>query len=277
MIHQDPKFGYDGLGPLLNEASPQLSGHGVLDEIDLVSVLPVFFKGEDALSTDVPLLNPGLDLYFSYVDGFRGWVELVSRFPHAHMWDGLPWGYASASTMQELIDAAGARPFIRASAHVGLGPHVCAPHVCGFPQADFTQWEFHGPQGQNVDQWVGPSMHGNRSPSLVSITITGERAHFADVEPGAMTPAQFPGWYDHVAIQPSTPPKPPTKETVMGVSSTTDGQGHVHVFQETSDGKVWHVRQLAPGGTWDTSSHLLLESGQVPKAAESFEPIQPQV
>jgi len=168
--------------------------------------------------------------------------------------------------MQDLIDVAVGRPFIRWSAHYGLGPHVCAPAVCGYPQADWTQWAPEGAQGQNVDRSVGRSLYGNGSPMLVAITTTGTTAHCADVEPGAMSTTSFPSWYDEKAIKPRPLPSPPPQpeEEVVGVAATTDLQGHVHLFQETSDGKVYHIRQLSPDGVWDTTPVVLLDDGAVP-------------
>jgi hypothetical protein len=200
-FQRDPKFGWDPwLGPL-PPPSPATSE-------ELLAALQVY-AGADTLSGDINLLPPGLSMYGSYVDGFGGYGELVARFGHtaamlisitiaanrAHCGDfepgamqtgqfpgwydhianheyGLPWGYASAGTMQQLIDAAQGRPFIRWSAHYGFGPHVCGPRTCGYPQAHWTQWDFHGAQGQNIDRSVGTWLYSPPKPKPPEDTVS---------------------------------------------------------------------------------------------------------
>lgn len=60
--------------------------------------------------------------------------------------------YCSASTTSAVRAAAGSRHYLLWSAHYGKGPHICSPSVCGYPQADATQWTNIGPHGENVDQ-----------------------------------------------------------------------------------------------------------------------------
>lgn len=160
------------------------------------------YTGADTIAGDINLLPDGLDMYASYVDNFGGFGELAARFakpggpfllsitifgnravcadmePGAmnagdfpHWYDnvalkdnGPPWGYTSASNMQAVIDAAGGRPFIRWSAHYGFGPHICGPATCGYPQADWTQWDDVGPQGQNFDRSIGSVLPGPQPP-----------------------------------------------------------------------------------------------------------------
>jgi hypothetical protein len=60
----------------------------------------------------------------------------------------LPTGYASASNTQELIDLTISQGMKREeffvwSAHYDYKPHICAPGVCGYPRADFTQFTNH--------------------------------------------------------------------------------------------------------------------------------------
>jgi len=118
----------------------------------------------------------------SYVDGFGGYSQLAARFPHAqHVpitihgnharvadteagamsigqlpgWyhnqadhsQGKPWVYGSASNIAAMIAEMTHAGISRSSyfvwsAHTGRGRHICSPGVCGFPQADGTQWSF---------------------------------------------------------------------------------------------------------------------------------------
>jgi hypothetical protein len=72
--------------------------------------------------------------------------------------------------MQEVINAAGNRAFIRWSAHVGHGPHICGPSTCGFPQVDWTQWAFgsgtntQAAYDQSIGTWL-PSAPRPKPPS----------------------------------------------------------------------------------------------------------------
>lgn len=83
-----------------------------------------------------------------------GWYDNVALFD-----DGFnlsqPWVYTSASNMATVNHWMGGRSFIRFSAHYGFGSHVCGPGTCGFPQADWTQWDDKGAQGQNIDRDIG--------------------------------------------------------------------------------------------------------------------------
>lgn len=203
-VHQDPNFGYDPwLNPLTDPVNVDAEHRRLLATGKL-------YHGQDTIGGDIGLLYPGLDVYFSYVDNLRGWLELVARFPHANQNLGLPWGYTSASNMQALINAAGGRQFIKESAHYGFGMHICGPNTCGYPQATWTQWADKGPNGENLDQVVGSLMPAP-GPLLVSITVTppGNRALFADVQPGGLTFADFAPWYDHTAIRNPIPPADP--------------------------------------------------------------------
>jgi hypothetical protein len=186
-FQRDPQHGRDPwLGPRAMEAH---------DLAAATVTVPALFTGADTVGGDIGLLPDGLDAYMSYVDNFGGYNELVARFGHttaflvsitifgnrARCADvepgamsaasfgqwlgdgraigndqfGPPWGYASASNMAALINAAAGRPFIRWSAHFGFGPHICGPNTCGFPQAHWTQWDDHGAQGQNIDRSIG--------------------------------------------------------------------------------------------------------------------------
>lgn len=63
--------------------------------------------------------------------------------------------YTSASNVQALMDAMSAAGIARSeyyiwSAHYS-NEHICGPNVCGYPQADATQWTDHS-QGRNLDQ-----------------------------------------------------------------------------------------------------------------------------
>jgi hypothetical protein len=64
--------------------------------------------------------------------------------------------YTSASNVSALLRAlqtAGvSRSQVRVwSAHYGRGEHICSPSVCGFPEADGTQWTNHA-LGRDLDQ-----------------------------------------------------------------------------------------------------------------------------
>lgn len=81
-----------------------------------------------------------------------------------------PWLYGSASTMSAIIAAAGnwkdkkGRRPVRWSAHFGSGPHLCGPATCGYPQADWTQWDDHGAHGENIDRSIGVVLPGPPAP-----------------------------------------------------------------------------------------------------------------
>jgi hypothetical protein len=61
---------------------------------------------------------------------------------------GLPAFYASAGDVQSVIDALTAAGKTRASYYIWsahwIGEHICAPSVCGYPQADGTQYASNG-------------------------------------------------------------------------------------------------------------------------------------
>lgn len=64
--------------------------------------------------------------------------------------------YTSASNVQALINALAAaginrNQYLVWSAHYTYSPHICSPNVCGYPQADGTQWTDHA-LGRNLDQ-----------------------------------------------------------------------------------------------------------------------------
>ncbi len=118
----------------------------------------------------------------AYVDGFGGYSQLASRFPHAHRlsitihgntarcadveagamgldqlpgWyhtkadhsQGKPWIYGSASTVPAIINTMQLAGISRSSYFIWsahwAGRHICGPHTCGFPQADGTQYDDH--------------------------------------------------------------------------------------------------------------------------------------
>ncbi|MGZ4533737.1 MAG: hypothetical protein ACXVXP_15505, partial [Mycobacteriaceae bacterium] len=62
--------------------------------------------------------------------------------------------YCSASWVPAVRTNAGGRKYLLWSAHYGKGPHICSPTVCGYQQADATQWTDKGPNGETVDQTV---------------------------------------------------------------------------------------------------------------------------
>jgi hypothetical protein len=160
------------------------------------------YTGADALTGDIILLPADLNAYMSYVDNYGGWGQLVARFAHtnaylvsitifggvahcadvesgamvdsdlAHWYDTaalkpdgrVPWVYTNAANRAACDAAMGQRPHIKWSAHVGFGPHICSPTVCGYPQADWTQWAFSGAGGQNIDRSVGTYLPARPGP-----------------------------------------------------------------------------------------------------------------
>lgn len=64
---------------------------------------------------------------------------------------GLPWLYTFAGNGADLLHAAEAagynqgEQFYYWSAHYGVGAHICAPDVCGYPRADGTQYTYQIP------------------------------------------------------------------------------------------------------------------------------------
>ena len=89
--------------------------------------------------------------------------ELPHWLDHVALTDGgkqLPWVYTSASNFQAANAAIGARHVVRWSAHYGHGPHICGPHTCGYPQADWTQWT----DGATFDRSIGTYMPQKPAP-----------------------------------------------------------------------------------------------------------------
>lgn len=137
----------------------------------------------DAIPEEFGNIPSNAEAVASYVDGFGGFSQLAARFPHAqHIsitihgnharvadceagamgvsdlpgWyhtnadrsSGKPWIYGSASNVAAMIAEMTRAGISRSSywvwsAHYGLGPHICGPHTCGFPQADGTQYDDH--------------------------------------------------------------------------------------------------------------------------------------
>lgn len=79
-----------------------------------------------------------------------GWLD---RQAQLHP-DRTPIIYCSASWIPAVRTNAGGRKYLLWSAHYGKGPHICSPSVCGYQQADATQWTDKGPNGETVDQTV---------------------------------------------------------------------------------------------------------------------------
>ena len=82
------------------------------------------------------------------------WLDHVA-LPAPDLDPSIPWVYTSASMMSTVNRYIGGRNVIRWSAHYGFGAHICGPHTCGYPQADWTQWDNAGAQGQNIDRSIG--------------------------------------------------------------------------------------------------------------------------
>lgn len=80
--------------------------------------------------------------------------------------------YTSAGDAQTVINALAVAGIARSayylwSAHYGLGPHVCGPSSCGFPQADGTQWT----DGANYDSDLFASYMFGAIPAPVNPTL----------------------------------------------------------------------------------------------------------
>lgn len=77
--------------------------------------------------------------------------------------------YCSASWIPAVRTNAGGRKYLLWSAHYGKGPHICSPSVCGYQQADATQWTDKGPNGETVDQTLmTPSFLAAFAPQAAS-------------------------------------------------------------------------------------------------------------
>jgi hypothetical protein len=181
-----------GMDPWIGPGQPPGTGAALDAALTEPAATPRIFTGADAIAGDISLLPAGLDAYMSYVDNFGGWSELVARFGksgaflvsitifgnrarcadvepgamHAsdlpHWLDDvtvkdefLPWVYTSAGNMAACNAQIGARKVVRWSAHYRFGAHVCGPSTCGFPQADWTQWDDRGAHGENIDRSIG--------------------------------------------------------------------------------------------------------------------------
>ena len=242
MIHADPTFGYDPwLGPVPPTELPALAQPVYAGEDTIGQDIGLLTPGAAMYASYVP---PSI---------YAGWTELVAwakvHAPHAfllsitiagararcgdfepgamatsefaHWYDtgalkdaGIrPWGYTSASNMQALIDAARGRPVTRWSAHYGHGAHICAPHVCGYPQADWTQWADTGAAGQNIDRSIGrmlpaPAPKPPEKPSGIarfagSVDLATGKPLSIEGLPGHRVHFAGPGdWLDvHVQVQ----------------------------------------------------------------------------
>ncbi len=209
---RDPAFGLDpwnGPGEPIGDDGDHERMRALFRES--VMAPETIYSGSDTLSGEIDHLIGTDQVFMSYVDNFGGFGELEARFPTGVV-AGLPWGYTSASNMASLIANGGGRQFVRWSAHYGFGPHICGPSTCGFPQSTWTQWADTGPNGENIDRSLGTYLPaGLRGrPLLVPITIFGNRALCADMEPGAMQIGEFGGWYDRTAEHPAPLPRPVT-------------------------------------------------------------------
>lgn len=189
-IHQDPRFGWD---PWLNtETNPERIAQEHLEALAAsqlfsgadtirgsISALP---NGLDMYASYIDNFGGWSDLvaaressgaFLLSITIFGGHAHCAdvqtgamrpSDLPHwldsvalidAGMTIPVPWVYTSASQMATCNRYIGSRNVVRWSAHYGHGPHICGPTTCGFPQANWTQWDDKGAQGQNIDRSVG--------------------------------------------------------------------------------------------------------------------------
>ena len=298
LISRDPNFGWD---PWLNGDRPTALAQAV------PALAPTVYTGADTIRGDINLLPPGLDVYMSYVDNYGGFPELVAwrdaHAPTAQVWSitifggpamvadmepgamhisdfagwydhtadhglGVPVGYTSASNMGMLISAAGGRPFIKWSAHYGFGPHICGPATCGWPQADWTQWDDKGAQGQNFDRSLGLILPGGSPPppSSPKGSVMIAMAQNADGRLEAFSALQD-GQVKHIwQTQPSGSwnGKPgvtayywanlgSTGGKPVGISAERNADGRLEIAVRLDDGSAVHTWQDAPGGSWHGS------------------------
>lgn len=87
--------------------------------------------------------------------------------------------------------------------------------------------------------------------------VAAFRAGLGLANPSAAAAQELRTWsgggYSSIApiAVPYPAPTPPKPEEIMAVAATTDKDGKVHVFQETSDGTVYGSTQAKPGGAFN--------------------------
>ncbi|MGZ4556085.1 MAG: hypothetical protein ACXVXZ_10145 [Mycobacteriaceae bacterium] len=110
-----------------------------------------------------------------------GWLD---RQAQLHP-DRTPIIYCSASWIPAVRTNAGGRKYLLWSAHYGKGPHICSPTVCGYQQADATQWTDKGPNGETVDQTV-------MTPAFLAAFAPKPASPASDVPPVFTKPTPAP-------------------------------------------------------------------------------------
>lgn len=140
-----------------------------------------------------------------------GWFQ-----QHADRTQGRPVLYASASTVQAVINTmaaggVGRDEYLIWSAHYTFAEHICSPARCGYPQADATQWTDKA-LGRNLDQ-------------------SQCQDYFFGVAPPA--------------------PTPPTEEQIVAIATGTNKAGALHVFVEDDKGAIWYTWQKPGETAWE--------------------------
>lgn len=79
------------------------------------------------------------------------------------------------------------------TAHIGRGEHICSPHVCGYAQADGTQWTWTA-LGRNLDQSVlGDQFFGAGQGPAVTTPLEDDVAYIPTVaKAGDTVPLALP-------------------------------------------------------------------------------------
>ena len=119
----------------------------------------------------------------------------------------VPGLYCSASVVAEVIaemHQAGIprEDYLIVSAHFGIGPHICGPHTCGFPQADSSQWTDTGPHGENVDRllfsescWPQKPLQSAHGLAVARLTYDSDRFSWhIEHEHGTFQHGDFDHW-----------------------------------------------------------------------------------
>lgn len=198
---------------------------------------------------------------------------LPGRWPDTKAWrdaQGKFWVYTSASNFSALNQSIGNRTdVVRIAAHYGFGPHICGPGTCGWPQADWTQWDDKGSLGQNIDRLIGtylPSAQPTPPPpapkgsEMIAVTTNadGRQEAFSVLQSGEVkhiwqTVANG-SWNGKAGVTPYYwADLGNTGGTPVGISAGRNQDGRLEVFVKLADGSCVHCWQDSAGGSWNGS------------------------